>query len=40
LDSFPGDLTNCLHLLIGFYCVEVGHGGRLTAMRGLGRWWL
>jgi hypothetical protein len=32
LDGFPGDLSYCLHLLIGFDVVEVGHGGRLTAM--------
>ena len=32
LDSFPGCLSYCLHLLIGFDCIEVGHGGRLAAM--------
>jgi len=36
LDRFPGDLSYCLHLLIGLGCVKVDHGGRLTAMGGMG----
>jgi hypothetical protein len=36
LDSFPADLTYCLHLLIGFDGIEVDHGGRLPAMGGVG----
>jgi len=36
LDSFRGDLSYGLHLLIGFNAVEVDHGGRLTAMGGVG----
>jgi hypothetical protein len=36
LDRFPADLSYCLHLLIGLGCVEVDHGGRLTAMGGVG----
>ncbi len=32
MDSFLGDLSYCLHLLIGFDDVKVDHGGRLTAM--------
>jgi len=36
LDRFRGDLSDVLHLLIGLGCVEVDHGGRLTAMGGMG----
>jgi hypothetical protein len=36
LDSFQDDLSYCLHPLIGFDCIEVEHGGRLTAMGGMG----
>ena len=36
LDSFPAELNYCLHLLIGFGCVEIDHGGRLSAMGGVG----
>ena len=36
LDSFRDDLGYCLRLLIGFNAVEVDHGGRLTAMGGVG----
>jgi hypothetical protein len=36
LDSLRDDLSYCLHLLIGFDCIEVDHGGRLTAMGGMG----
>jgi hypothetical protein len=32
LDRFPGDLSTCLHLVVGFDVVEVNHGGRLAAM--------
>ncbi|WP_233092613.1 hypothetical protein, partial [Paracoccus sp. IB05] len=32
MDSIPGELSYCLHLLIGFDGVEADHGGRLTAM--------
>jgi hypothetical protein len=35
MDSFLGDLSYCLHLLIGLGGVEVDHGGRLTAMDGV-----
>ncbi|PWK55105.1 hypothetical protein C7455_1201, partial [Roseicyclus mahoneyensis] len=31
-----GDLSYCLDLLIGLGCVEVDHGGRLSAMGGMG----
>ena len=31
-----GEVGYCLHLLIGFDCVEVAHGGRLPAMGGVG----
>ena len=36
LDSFPVDLSYCLHLLIGFNAVEVDRGERLAAMGGIG----
>jgi hypothetical protein len=36
LDRFPGDLSYCLHLLISLDCVEVDHGGWLSAMGGVG----
>jgi hypothetical protein len=36
LDSFPDDLSYCLHLLVGFDVVEVDHGGRLTDRGGVG----
>jgi hypothetical protein len=36
LDSFRAELSYCLHLLIGLGCLEVDHGGRLTAMGGMG----
>jgi hypothetical protein len=36
LDKFPVDLSHCLHLLIGFDVIEVDHGGRLSAMGGVG----
>jgi len=36
LDSFPAKLSYRLHLLIGFDAVEVDHGGRLSAMGGVG----
>jgi hypothetical protein len=36
LDSFPGELSYCLHLLIGFYCIEVDHSGWWPAMGGVG----
>jgi glucose dehydrogenase len=32
LDSFPAELSFCLHLLIGSDAVVVGHGGWLSAM--------
>ena len=32
LGQFPAGLSYCPRLLIGMYCVEVDHGGRLTAM--------
>jgi hypothetical protein len=35
LDRFLADLSYCLHLLIGFDCLEVDHGGRLSAMGGV-----
>ncbi len=36
MDRFPAFFSYCLHLLIGLGCVEVAHGGRLTAMGGVG----
>jgi hypothetical protein len=36
LDGFRADLSYGLHLLIGLSCVKVDHGGRLTAMGGMG----
>ena len=36
LDRFPGDLSYCLHLLIGLDRVKVDQGGRLIAMGGEG----
>jgi hypothetical protein len=36
LDRFPDSLSYGLHLLIGFNCIEVNHGGRLVAMGGVG----
>jgi hypothetical protein len=36
LDSFPGDLSDGLHLLIGFDVVEAAHVGRLSAMGSVG----
>ena len=36
MDRFPGDLSYGLHLLVGFDGVEVDHGGRLSAMGGVG----
>ena len=36
MDRFPADLSYCLHLLIGFDGVEADHGGRLSAMGGVG----
>jgi len=35
LDCLRPDLSYCLHLLIGLGCVEVDHGGRLSAMGGV-----
>ena len=32
LDSFRNDLSYFLPLLVGFNLIEVGHGGRLSAM--------
>jgi hypothetical protein len=36
LDRFRADLSYGLDLLIGFNAVEVDHGGRLSAMGGMG----
>ncbi len=36
MDSFRGDLSYSLPLLVGFDLVEVDHGGRLSAMGGVG----
>jgi Sulfatase len=36
LDRYPADLSYCLHLLIGLGCVQVDHGGWLSAMGGVG----
>jgi putative addiction module killer protein len=36
LDSFRDDLSYFLPLLVGFDLVEVDHGGRLSAMGGMG----
>ncbi|WGT51425.1 hypothetical protein [Thioclava nitratireducens] len=36
MDSFRGDLSYSLPLLVGFDLVEVDHGGRLFAMGGVG----
>jgi len=36
LDSFLAELSYCLHLLMGLSCVEIDHGGRLTAVGGVG----
>jgi hypothetical protein len=36
LDSFRDDLSYSLPLLVGFDLVEVDHGGRLSAMGGVG----
>ena len=36
MDRFPAELSYCLHLLMGFDYVEVDHGGRLSAMGGMG----
>jgi hypothetical protein len=34
-DKFPNSLRHCPNLLIGFHCIKVDHGGRLTAMGSL-----
>ena len=36
MDSVRGDLSYCLHLLVGFDLVKVDHGGRVSAMGGVG----
>jgi hypothetical protein len=36
LDRIPAELSCCLHRLIGFDVIYVDHGGRLTAMGGMG----
>ena len=36
MDSFPGELSCCLHLPIGFDAVEADHDGRLAAIGGVG----
>ena len=36
MDSFRGNLSYSLPLLVGFDLVEVDHGGRLSAMGGVG----
>lgn len=35
LGGFPTDSGYCLHLLIGLVCIEVDHGGRLSATGGV-----